>query len=308
MVHLEFWKTASDRTCIRMFGVYFFSVAVWGVMKQNLLDENLAVSLSAQRNFEDLKMRHVATNFCTFIGEIPWKPAAFWESFQVGVGHYSGKRNWKKENEHDWPRRPWCPRGASQHVVTPNLSSCQTKVQTFITVSWPWLSLPQGFYYIKDKSKTPYFISSLPHASSVDFTTFFSFNSTPPHRAALLPITVSLEQQRCLNQLQSKGNYRAVSKNRERKEKKAHLTWFWRRFVSDGHSFKESPFSINCLQELNIATRMCMRRRLSTTHPLRRNWHKWIPRECANEEEEKAKEAAHRVVDKVVGSRCGEPL
>lgn len=153
MVHLECWKTASDRTCIRMFGVYFFSEAVWGVMKQNLLDENLAVILSAQRNFEDLKMRHVATNFCTFIGEIPWKPTAFRESFQVGAGHYSGKRNWKKEKEHDWPRRPWCPRGASQHVVTPNLSSCQTKVQTFITVSWPWLSLPQGFYYIKDKSK-----------------------------------------------------------------------------------------------------------------------------------------------------------
>lgn len=120
------------------------------------------------------------TNFSTFIEEVPLTPPAFRESFQLGVGHYSGKEKKRREKEHDWPRRPWCPRGASQHVVTPNLSSCQTKVQTFITASWPWLSLPRGFH-IKDKSKTPHFISSLPHASSVDFTIFiFFFSSTCP--------------------------------------------------------------------------------------------------------------------------------
>lgn len=131
-------------------------------------------------------------------------PPAFRESFQLGVGHYSGKKK-KREKEHDWPRRPWCPRGASQHVVTPNLSSCQTKVQTFITASWPWLSLPRGFY-IKDKSKTPHFISSLSHASSVDFRIFFflfsstilPFPSPAPPPAALPPTPPPYGQSPCL--------------------------------------------------------------------------------------------------------------
>lgn len=95
-----------------------------------------------------------------------------------------------------------------------------------------------------------------------------------------------------------------LQKVRVGKEKNVHLTWFSGSFMSDGQSFKESPFSINCLEQFNVGKWMSMRRRVSTTRPLHRNWHKWIPRECANEEEEKEKE----VVDKVVGSRCGEAL
>lgn len=177
------------------------------------------------------------TNFSTFIEEVPLTPPAFRESFQLGVGHYSGKGEKRREKEHDWPRRPWCPRGASQHVVTPNLSSCQTKVQTFITASWPWLSLPRGFH-IKDKSKTPHFISSLPHASSVDFTIFFFFiqldmpprppAAPPPTPPPLRPITMSRERQRCRNEPQSKRNYRSRSarkkKVRVKKKKRPILT------------------------------------------------------------------------------------
>lgn len=77
--------------------------------------------------------------------------------------------------------------------------------------------------------------------------------------------------------------------------------------MSDGQSFKESPFSISSLWELNCRN-SDERVRTAGEH---RNWHKWIPRECANEEEEEEEETPRRVVDRDVKkkkNRCGKAL
>lgn len=188
-------------------------------MKQNLPEEKLAIGLTAQRKYKDLKMRHLPRNFSTFIEEIPLMPPAFPEIISSVVGHYSGKKK-KREKEHDWPRRPWCPRGASQHVVTPNLSSCQTKVQTFITASWPWMSLPRGFLYKRQIKNTSFHLIPSPCIFSGLYNLFiFLFSSTPPtaaNPATLRPITMSRERQRCLNELQSKRNYRSCSARKKK--------------------------------------------------------------------------------------------
>lgn len=152
-------------------------------MKQNLPEEKLAIGLAAQRKYEDLKMRHLRRNFSTFIEEVPLMPPTFPEIISSRRRSLLGEKEKKREGTRlavTWPRRPWCPRGASQHVVTPNLSSCQTKVQTFITASWPWLSLPRGFLYKRQIKNTSFHLIPSPCIFSGLYNFFFFYSARHP--------------------------------------------------------------------------------------------------------------------------------
>lgn len=218
MVHLEFWRTTSNSSWFRsalQCLLFIFSQWLFGGDEAEPAGWKISSQSHCSKEIRRSEDETPANKFFYVHRGSSVKAACIPRIISSWYGYYSSKSELKKkENGHDWPRRPWCPRGASQHVVIPNLSSCQTKVQTFITVSWPWLSLPRGFY-IKDKSKTPHFISSLPHASSVSrLNNFFFYKSTPPHHpAALWPITFTCEQQRCLNEQQTKGKLSCCQKS-----------------------------------------------------------------------------------------------
>lgn len=265
MVHLEFWKTTSDRTCSQKRRAM---LAVWGEMKQNLLDEKLVVSLTAQRKFEDLKMRHAPTIFCSFKKEVPRTPAAFRESFQVGVGHYSGTKELKKRKG---------TRPATTSLVSPRsfTARCYTQFKLLsdqgANIHHSELALAvftAGLLYKRQiKNTSFYFIASPCISHQLHNVFFFQFNPTlPPVPSYCLSPSVS----------SSKGAW--ISCNQRAKEK-----YIWR--DSQGDSCQMAKVLKKVHFQLTVSvwnlTARCMRRWLRTAHPLHRIRHKWIPRECA---------------------------
>lgn len=191
-------------------------------MKQNLQEEKLAAGLAAQRKYGDLKMRHLPTDFSTFIEEVPHIAARIPGIISSLRRSSLGEKEKKREGTRLATtslvsRRSFTARCYTQFKLLSDQGANIHHSELALAVFTPGLLRKRQI-----KNTSFHFIASQCIFSGLN-QFFFFFSPTPSQPVTLRPITISH------NELQSKPNAAAAlpqkkKKSQSEEERRGHLT------------------------------------------------------------------------------------